>query len=406
MHPRLRVRLVRLGLSTLTAATFTACAEEPEVGAEVAALGVCGNGVQELRELCVAAPTTVRATPEPVGAVLGVDLDGDGHRDLVAVTPSRQYIVYGTGLGFGIYAWVTPGGVGALHDVATGDFDGDGDLDVAMTDTPNDRILLRFQTAPRVFAASVSLPTGDAPTRLLAARMNADVRDDLVVLNRDADTVDVRLAAGAGAFAAALTYAVGDATDLALGDCDGTTRPDLMYMNGQGTSATLRARRNQGNGALGPIVTSAFPLGPTATIPSYSSPLAITAGRMNPGIAADAVVAATESRLATALSNGNCTFVKQPEIQTWAWTYRLRAVDFDGDGTLDVTAPHGTGAADDRLSLAFGLGNGLFDPSYGSIVQPLGTLFNDAAVHDWNGDGFPDLVTASAAGLLLFRGAP
>ena len=51
----------------------------------------------------------------------------------------------------------------------------------------------------------------------------------------------------AGGFAPAVHYAVGDAPDIALGDCDGNHSLDLLYVNGEGAYATLAARRNLGS---------------------------------------------------------------------------------------------------------------------------------------------------------------
>lgn len=362
----------------------------------------CSNGVAEVGELCVAGPTTVRATNAQLKTVLAVDVDGDGFRDLVGVDATRFYLVLGTATGFGSWSWYQPAGGPLLHDVAAGDFDGDGDLDLAATDFANDRIVVRLHTAGANFAPPLFFPTEDGPRRILAARMDGDVRDDLVVLNDNADTVQVFLA---GMFPAPASYPVGAAPDLALGDCDGNGSLDVLYTNGSGTFTQVLARRNN-NGVLLAPLGSLFPFGMSATEPFADTPLAIVSGRMNADVFADVVVSATHSRLATGRSNGNCTFTKLPEVHSYAYAHRLRLGDHDGNGTLDVAAPHYTDPFDDELSVVFGIGNGNLDPAYGLIQLPTGTVFNDAAFGDFNADGARDLVTASAAGFVLHRGTP
>jgi hypothetical protein len=394
-------------LSFLATAALAACTEDP-AGPEgtSTALLLCGNGIAEVGELCVAAPTTVRATTSALITVLAVDVDADGRRDLVGVTSTQVYVVLGAPGGFGLWSFYQPAGGPAFGDVAAGDFDGDGDLDIAATDTANDRVMVRLHTVGASFAPPTFLATGDQPTRIHSTRMNGDALDDLIILADGANNLEVRLATGGGGFAAAVSYAAGDARDFAIGNCDGTGGTDVMYMNGTGTAAALRARQNNYAGVLSAPVSTAWPLGPTVAIPHYSKPLAIVGGRMNNDTWDDVVVSAEWSRLATGRSNGNCTFTKLPEVQSYAWATRLRLGDHDGNGTLDIAAPHYTDAFDDELSVVFGIGNGNLDPAYGLIQRPTGTEFYDAAFGDFNDDGARDLITASRPGFLLHRGTP
>lgn len=362
----------------------------------------CNDGVAQIGELCLAPPTTIRATNGRLKTVLAVDLDADGNRDLVGVDDTRIYVVRGVAGGFSTWSFYQPPGGPLLHDIAAADLDGDGDLDLVTTDTANDRLIVRHQTGATNFAPALFFPTADGPTRILAARMNGDNRDDLVVLDDNADTIQVFLA---GMLGAPASYGVGDTDDIAIGDCDATGSIDVMYFNGSGTATTLLARRNN-LGVLLPPVGSLFPFGQSATEPLPSAPLAIVGGRMNADVFADVVVSAEWSRMATGRSNGNCTFTKLAEVHSYAWAYRLRLGDHDGNGTLDVAAPHRTDPAFDELSVVFGIGNGNLDPAYGLLQSPTGTVYEDAAFGDFNGDGARDLITASQPGFLLHRGTP
>ncbi len=394
---------IRLYLTAATLTSTLACVDpdEPALGVTEALLG-CNDGVAQIAELCAAPPTTVLETASPLATVLAVDINGDALRDVVGVDATRLYVRLRAAAGFGVWSSYQPPGGPLFRDVAAGDFDGDGEPDVAAVDFANDRLVVRLHTVGASFAPAVFFPTADGPIRVLAARIDGDARDDLVVLNDNANTLQVFFA---GAFGAPVSYPVGTARDLAVGDCDGNGETDVMYLNSSGAATELHARRNFG-GNLGMLALSPFPFIPTVPIPFFSAPLAIVSGRMNADAVDDVVVSAEWSRLVTGRSNGNCTFAKLPEVQTYAWTYRLRLGDHDGNGALDVAAPHYTDPADDELSVVFGVGNGNLIPAYGLLQLPTGTVFNDTAFGDFNSDGARDLITASRPGFLLHRGTP
>ena len=193
----------------------------------------CGDGAFDPEELCVAAPVNVFTTPTPVRTVLAVDFNADSFSDIVAVTGNRILFRLGTATGLGQWRWWQYPGVD-FRDVAAGDFDADGDLDVAIADRANDRLPVRWNLGGLSFSVPMIVPVGDAPVRVLSARLNADARDDLAVLNVGSQTATILLAAGGGF--AAFGYGVGNTPDIALGDCNGDTQPDLIYVRGHGTA--------------------------------------------------------------------------------------------------------------------------------------------------------------------------
>ncbi len=362
-----------------------------------AARAVCNNGVVDPGEICVAPPVSIWAPGAPLVAVISADLNADGILDVAAATSNRSFVRLGTGAGFGAWTFHSYVGVG-FRDVAAGDFDADGDLDLAIADSLNDQVLVRWNLGGATFAVGTAFPVGVQPVRVLAARLNADARADFVALNIGNDTATVRLAV-AGGFAAGVNYLVGDTDDIALGDCDASGRQDLLYYNGQGTAALLIARRNNGAGGLLAPIGSSLPLFHPSV--GYMEPQAIAAGDLDGDGLADATVAATWSRLAPATSNGNCTFTARPYGLTWAWSFRIRAIDYDENGDLDIAAPHGIG---DRYSLAFGNGLGSLLP-YDETQLPNPGV-HDLAFGDYNGDGFGDVLIAGNSDLLYQRGTP
>jgi hypothetical protein len=370
----------------------------------------CGNGVPGAGELCLGlSGSLVIDTEDQAHTVLAVDLDADGDRDLVAMTRQRVWIRYAVPGGFdpAVGAWSTAGA--QYRDLAAGDFDGDGDFDLAIADAGTGAALIRRNDGGFTFPHVDTIPVGANPKRILAARLDANVRADLVVLETGASAAVVLLSSGPG-FAAPVAYAVGDAPDLALGDCDASGSPDLLYVNGDGTAAALRARRNIG-GVLAAPVGSSLPL--YDAVYGYLYDLAIVSTDLDGDSLADAVVSTSDSQLPSATSNGNCTFTPaytpNTLAGTYAWAYRLREVDWDVDGRPDIAAPHGLlgppPAVGDHWSILFGDGAGAF--ASGDAVPELpGIGARDLAFLDADGDGDRDVVLAGFDGVVLEHNGP
>lgn len=380
-----------------TRLTLSLLASLAAFGSPFAAHAVCNNGIVDAGEICVAPPVSIWSPGAPLVAVVSADLNADGILDVAAATADRSFVRLGTGVGFGAWSFFSQPGVG-FRDIAAADFDGDGDLDLALADSIGNQVIVRWNLGGVNFTPGTAFPVGGQPVRVLAAFLNADARADFAVLNLASDTVTVRLAV-AGGFAAGVNYAVGNTDDIALGDCDGSGRRDLLYYNGQGTGTSLIARRNNGAGGLGAPIASALPL--FDPMVGYMEPQAIAAGDLDGDGFGDATVASSWSRLAPAVSNGLCSFTPQPYGLTWAWTFRIRAVDFDGNGDIDIAAPHGIG---NRYSVAFGNGVGGFLPYDVEVLPNPGA--HDFAYADYNGDGFRDVLIAGNNDLLYQRGTP
>jgi len=146
----------------------------------------------------------------------GADLDGDGDVDLAVANSlpslySARYISNVTVLtndGSGVFTSTGEFFTGAdAQSIAAGDFDGDGDVDLAVAcygdllipqDTGQVSVLLN--KGDGTFAQDVILATGAGPRSITAADLDHDSDLDLAVANEDDSTIEVFLNDGTANF--------------------------------------------------------------------------------------------------------------------------------------------------------------------------------------------------------------
>ena len=103
------------------------------------------------------------------------------------------------------------------------------------------------------FNAPVNYVAGPAPCSVFATDLDGDGDVDLVVANKQIDSVSVLKNNGDGTFAAAVNYAAGDGPiSVFAGDLDGDNDADLAVSNA--TSHNVSVLKNNGNGIFAAAV--------------------------------------------------------------------------------------------------------------------------------------------------------
>lgn len=290
-----------------------------------------------------AMPTRFGVGAGPANLVLA-DVNGDGRPDLVVANAWDRTVSVrladATRPGYFLAATVltTPGRTPL--DVAVGDLNGDGRLDVVVAASGAPSVMVFTQTSTGTFNAAVSYAVGGDPQAVTVADLDGNGRADLAVATT-ANAVSVLLQTGAGVFASAVDYATGvQPVAIKATDLNGDGKLDLLTAN---------------YGAAVSPLTQGLSVLLQGTVGTFAAP----------------VHYATDYR-ATAVAVG----------------------DLNADGRPDVVVtceglPGYSGAASVLLQSATTAGTLLAAVNYAGTFGPMGV-----ALADMNGDGRPDLVLA------------
>lgn len=333
-------------------------------------------------------PTTL-AIASARSLVVG-DINGDSHADLVA-TLYGSYgspgiaVLLGTGTGtFSASAKYQPGSTPG--GVALGDFNKDGQMDLAVANSAYDAgtISVLLGRGGGTLSAPEYYAVGSDPRTMATGDFNHDGLLDLVTANYNDDTISILMNNGHGAFNAPVVYGIGSQpTSIAVGFFNGDAYPDIVTANSNGTVSVLI---NTGTGVFANA--TAYNVG--------TSPVSVVAGNFNSDNKMDIAVAnAGDSQIAVLINNGDGTFAAAVKYTLPAAPTALAFGDINGDGFNDLVVSSFSG---NEFSVLLNNKDGTFSAP---VNYSSGTITGPLVVGDLNGDGLAD-VAISNSGLGIY----
>ncbi len=269
------------------------------------------------------------------------DFNGDRIADLAilrdSLNPNGGVVQVWTGSASGQFNWTGSNDLAVttnVVDIVAGEFDQDGNADVAVIGGPNPNY-----------------------------------------------TVGVLFGNGNGGFSGSASFTVGgDPRDIAAADFNGDGRTDIVVADFAGRTASILP--NNGGRNFG------TPFGVPTGGPAPNS---LVTGKFDTNSTQDLVTVNNDRTLSVRLGNGNFTFNSVNLPATLIGTQQdLASGDFNKDGILDLAAASFSDVAGIRL----GAGNGQFTAPTGDPF-PVANVVNHLAVADFNGDRLADLAAAA-----------
>jgi len=363
-----------------------------------------------------AQPDLSLAMPSDVDGALGlaaVDIDGDGRTDIAAAR--------GAALRLDLFLQARPGDFRSASLLLTsgvseraqyiqpGDYDGDGDLDLALANRMDNHVSLYIQTSPGVFEPSDKGVIGagdfDGVTGLATGDLDGDGDLDLAGVLTGASHVGVAFQTAPGEFSF-------DASTGILGSFRTVFRPRSVAigdLNDDGALDIVSA--NTGGGDLSVFLQGAagvFPQSPSFNLSNSSFTL-----RPNVVLALDLdgdgdsdLAVATRGKVSDLSTSGVSIFLQNAgsfaaapnqsvsSLLPGSKMFDLAAIDIDRDGDLDlVGADRGAGA----LVIFEQSTPGVFAFAGPPLTVP-GTTISPISVEaaDFNGDGLNDVAAVDS----------
>jgi len=332
----------------------------------------------------------------PAGIATG-DFNGDGNLDfaVAAVSNNTQISVF-LGDGNGTFQPPTSYQVGSGPiSVLTGDFNGDGKLDLAVANNGSNSVSILLGNGDGTFQTSVTYNLPEPPALIALADFNGDHVLDLAAMSQDTcNCLSILLGNGNGTFQAPINQPINYNGTMTVGDFNRDGKADIVVSAPAGLSSKMQVMLGVGDGT--------FRFGSTYSV--ATDPVSITAAAFNKDGKLDvAVASAVAPETYVFLGNGDGTFGSPGIYQTVQPSW-VTSADLNGDGIPDLIVATLLNPA--GVNVFLGNGDGTFGAS---TFYPAGLRDAFVTVGDFNSDGKPDLIVAdyrvNQAIILLNTGA-
>ncbi|HEX3702983.1 MAG TPA: VCBS repeat-containing protein [Vicinamibacterales bacterium] len=144
-----------------------------------------GSGFTRLPDIVFDAPANPRQ-------IVIADVNRDGNNDIVATLYERGTVLVMSGDGTGL-KWASTRETDAVgrgaHGLAVADIDGNGQLDLIVTNALTNRVWVLLFSSPIGASLAQSFPVGSSPRNVVVTDLNHDLHPDLAVVNTESHSL-------------------------------------------------------------------------------------------------------------------------------------------------------------------------------------------------------------------------
>lgn len=334
--------------------------------------------------------SSITSGSQPCSVATG-DFNNDHHLDIAVANSGKNTIGVFISHGNGTFAnqetyFISHGS--RPSSIITGHFNNDYNLDIAVANYGTNNIGIFLGNGNGTFSDQKRFSLGSAhPLFITTGDFNRDNRMDIVVANYGTNTISILLGYGNGYFQDQITYFTGYDSilySLAIGDFNGDDHLDIATAN-YGTD-TIGILLGYGNGT--------FKNQQTYTTLPKSNPSSVAVGDFNNDNHLDVVISNNgTSNVGIFLGHGNGTFFPQVTFPIGFKSHpqHITVGDFNKDKQLDIAI---VDSANDQIHILLGYGNASFGTitTYDTISQSSPV---SAAVADFDNDNQSDIVIAN-----------
>lgn len=327
---------------------------------------------------CFTPQAATNVTNAPRGIASG-DFNGDGNLDLATTkgNANKYSVMYGTASGsFGAAIDYTLAGY--AENLTAGDFNGDFKADLAIS-VGNNSLSICLATASGTFAAPVNYSVANGPIQVATGKFNNDNILDLVVGCYTANRISVLMGNSNGTFISAINYTTGtNPYGICVLDINLDNKDDIISVNYGSNNLTLFT--NSGSGTFAN----------TSTLSTVTQPYFISSGFVNNDNIPDVVISSLAGNIGVHLGN---TAGSIPQLNTITNVGSPRGISlakFDGNNTTDLAF---VDILAEVVKIYPGSGSGLFFPptTFSTGANPVNIVVND-----FNSDIRPDFAVTNA----------